>query len=97
MAASTLKTAAICALLVIFLCTAGQPAMAGTVDGLACPSAESPCLVRCRPACNFFARMMCNPICTLTPPALAALDQTCVDQAFVPCINACRSLCGRFL
>ncbi|EMS49995.1 hypothetical protein TRIUR3_07271 [Triticum urartu] len=93
MAASALKTAAICALLVILLSVAGQPAMAGTIDGLACPGTETPCRNRCRPACDFFARVICNPICTITPEPLAALNKVCVDQAIVPCMNACKNLC----
>lgn len=90
---SALKTAAISAMLVIRLSTTGQPAMAGITDGLACPSANTPCRDRCRLTCNFYAGVMCNPICTLTPPALGALDKACVDQAIVPCMNACKNLC----
>ncbi|KAF7046984.1 hypothetical protein CFC21_055965 [Triticum aestivum] len=93
MAAFPLKMVAICAVLVILLSIAGQPAMADITNGLACPSADTLCRDRCRPACNFFANVMCNMICTLTPQVLGGVDQACVNQAILPCMTACKNLC----
>ncbi|EMS49933.1 hypothetical protein TRIUR3_25873 [Triticum urartu] len=91
MAASALKMAAICAVLVVILMSAmGQPAMA-YVNGqpLACPSAETPCRLACIPACNAFAEKMCSVLCALAPGA----GQTCVNQLFTPCQVTCKNLC----
>ncbi|EMS68364.1 hypothetical protein TRIUR3_19237 [Triticum urartu] len=71
--------------------------MADIMDGLACPSAETPCRERCRLVCDFFGRVMCNPICSITPPELVALDHTCVNQAIGPCLTSCNRLCEALL
>ena len=101
MAAYPLKMVALCAVLVIILSMAGQqPAMAyddasAGRSRLVCPSPVTTCRTQCVLACDTFAQTMCKDICSLTQshPLLAALAQTCVNQAATPCITVCKNLC----
>ncbi|KAF7045954.1 hypothetical protein CFC21_055023 [Triticum aestivum] len=92
MAGSALKMAAICAVLVILLSGVGQPAMA-YVDGLACPSAATPCRADCFPVCNDSAPLVCNKLCGLTPSGLGVVDKACVDHFFTACMAICKNMC----
>ncbi|KAF7106254.1 hypothetical protein CFC21_106998 [Triticum aestivum] len=93
MAASALKMAAICTVLVLLLCGAGQPAMAYVDDGLACPSPGTPCRVGCLSACDTSSRKVCNMLCGLTPSVLDGADQGCVNQFLFSCMAICKNLC----
>lgn len=92
MAASALKMATIGAVLIILLSSAGQPAMA-YVDGVACPSGATPCRAECISACGTVTPMMCNMLCTVTPPVLGVVDQACMDHFFPNCMAACKTMC----
>lgn len=98
MAASKLKMAAACAVLVIVLSTAGQPAMAADFLGLVVPTCSTSryvCEQNCRDVCKDFAeKVLCEKlICGVQGTALQVLGKTCVDVFTPGCEKSCVQLC----
>ncbi|KAI4977557.1 hypothetical protein ZWY2020_059694 [Hordeum vulgare] len=93
MAASALKMAAICAvLLVILLSGAGQPWPTSTRQPALAPRRHA-CLAKCAPLCHEGAQVMCSKLCGLTPSGLDGVDQACVNHFVSSCMVACKNMC----